>query len=68
VTPFLRRIRKSRAQLLAGEAARASRWLAAIVAQAHAMGAIVPDSIDAGVVVFRAWSAYLERWAKEQDR
>jgi hypothetical protein len=68
VTPFLRRIRKSRAQLLAGEAARASRWVQSIMVQAHAMGAIVPDSIDAGVVVFRAWSAYLERWAKELDR
>jgi hypothetical protein len=64
----MRRIRKSRAQLLAGEAARASRWLQAIVVQAHAMGAIVPNSIDASVIVFRAWSDYLERWAKELDR
>jgi hypothetical protein len=67
VTPFLRRIRKSRAQLLAGEAARASRWVQSIVVQAHAMGAIVPDSIDAGVIVFRL-GASLERWAKELDR
>jgi hypothetical protein len=67
VTPFLRRIRKSRAQLLAGEAARASRWVQSIVVQAHAMGAIVPDSIDAGVIVFRLGGS-LERWAKELDR
>jgi hypothetical protein len=63
---FIRRIRKSRAQLLAQEAGRASRWLQAIVVQAHAMGAIVPDSVDASVIVLRAWADYLGRWAEEK--
>jgi hypothetical protein len=66
--PFLRRIRRSRAQRLAEEADRASLWVQAIVVQAHAMSAIVPDSVDASAVVLRAWSAYLDRWAKELDR
>jgi hypothetical protein len=68
VSPFQRRIRRSRAQRLAQEAGRASRWLQTIVVQAHDMGAIVPDSVDASVAVLRAWSDYLGRWAKELDR
>jgi hypothetical protein len=68
VSPLFRRIRRSRARLLAQEADRAGRWVQAIVADAHAQGAIVPDSIDASVIILRAWADYLGRWAAELDR
>jgi hypothetical protein len=68
VSPFLRRIRRSRAQLLAQEADRAGRWMVAIVATARSLGATVPEEITASLIVFRTWSAHLETWAEEADR
>jgi hypothetical protein len=61
-----RRIRRSRRRLLAEEADRSTRWLQSVVIEAHRLGAIVPDSINASVVVLRIWADYLSRWATEE--
>jgi hypothetical protein len=59
-----RRREQSRRRLLAEEADRATRWLQSVVIAAHDTDAIVPDSIDASVIVLRAWANYLKRWAR----
>jgi len=62
---LFRRLRKSRNQCLAEEVDRSTRWLQSTVITAHGTDAIVPETVDACVVVLRAWSAYMTRWAEE---
>jgi hypothetical protein len=60
-----RRREQSRRRLLAEHADRSTRWLVAIMLDAKSSGAIVPEEIDACLVVLRTWAMYLDRWAEQ---
>jgi hypothetical protein len=65
MNPFMRRIRKSRAQRLAEDVDRATRWVQSVVITAnHTPGLIVPETVEGSVVILRVWSDYVSRWAR----